>query len=94
MPRAQVNTRIEGGPQMNSVGIDLHRRRSEIAVVDGDGLGRTFALRFTYRMAHVGWPYPTRTPRAAPRRGLPSLGGPRGSTRPQLVVALARRMAL
>src|SRR3954468_313851 len=29
--------RIEGGPQMHSVGIDLHRKRSHIAVIDEEG---------------------------------------------------------
>src|SRR5918994_2167703 len=37
MPRAQRKPRIEGGPRMNSVGIDLHRRRSHIAVIDEEG---------------------------------------------------------
>src|SRR5215218_5886980 len=37
MPWALGKTRIEGGPGMNSVGIDLHRSRSHVAVIDEDG---------------------------------------------------------
>jgi hypothetical protein len=32
-----VKSRIEGGPSMNSVGIDLHRKRSHIAALDEHG---------------------------------------------------------
>src|SRR5215213_9673074 len=44
MPRAQVKSRIEGGPGMNSVGIDLHRKRSHIAALDEHG-GELFSRR-------------------------------------------------
>src|SRR5215207_4263482 len=37
MPWALGKTRIEGGPSMNSVGIDLHRSRSHVAVIDAHG---------------------------------------------------------
>src|SRR4051794_41691742 len=37
MPRALTKPRIEGGPHVNSVGIDLHRKRSHIAVIDEEG---------------------------------------------------------
>src|SRR5438874_556203 len=37
MPRVLMSLRVEGGPRMNSVGIDLHRNRSQIAVIDGNG---------------------------------------------------------
>src|SRR5215211_4745278 len=50
MPRAQVKSRIEGGPRMNSVGIDLHRKRSHVAALDElDGESK-IALEATY-----GW---------------------------------------
>src|SRR5215218_3072665 len=44
MPRAQVKSRIEGGPRMNSVGIDLHRKRSHVAALDEHG-GELFSRR-------------------------------------------------
>src|SRR5215217_6271943 len=44
MPRAQVKSRIEGGPGMNSVGIDLHRKRSHVAALDEHG-GELFSRR-------------------------------------------------
>src|SRR5215207_3535806 len=37
MPRAHTNPRIGGGPPVNSVGIDLHRKRSHVAVLDQHG---------------------------------------------------------
>src|SRR3954454_20073527 len=37
MPRARVVFRTEGGPRMVYVGIDLHRKRSHVAVVDERG---------------------------------------------------------
>src|SRR3954462_6445400 len=37
MPRARVVFRTEGGPRMVCVGIDLHRKRSHVAVVDERG---------------------------------------------------------
>src|SRR3954469_22077864 len=37
MPRALSKTPIKGGPHVNSVGIDLHRKRSHIAVIDEEG---------------------------------------------------------
>src|ERR671910_968700 len=44
MPRAQTKPRIGGGPRMNSVGIDLHRKRSHVAALDEDG-GELFSRR-------------------------------------------------
>src|SRR5688572_31351583 len=37
MPPGATGIRIEGGPRMNSVGIDLHKRRSHIAALDEQG---------------------------------------------------------
>src|SRR4051794_7984752 len=38
MPRAlNANPRTEGGPRMHSVGIDLHRKRSHVAILDDQG---------------------------------------------------------
>src|SRR5215211_342613 len=37
MPRALSKAGTEGGPVMVYVGIDLHRKRSQIAVLDQDG---------------------------------------------------------
>jgi hypothetical protein len=37
MPSGAHSSRIGGGPRMNSVGIDLHRKRSHVAVIDADG---------------------------------------------------------
>src|SRR5215211_5019859 len=37
MPSGAHISRIGGGPQMNSVGIDLHRKRSHVAVIDAEG---------------------------------------------------------
>src|SRR5215210_9074956 len=38
MPRAlKSNPRTEGGPRMHSVGIDLHRKRSHVAILDDQG---------------------------------------------------------
>src|SRR2546421_12103173 len=36
-PGAHRQPRTRGGPQMNSVGIDLHRKRSHIAALDETG---------------------------------------------------------
>src|ERR671925_261379 len=44
MPSGASEVRTEGGPGMNSVGIDLHKRRSQIAVVSEDGR-RLFSRR-------------------------------------------------
>src|SRR5919106_4501686 len=46
MPRAQIKPRTEGGPPMNSVGIDLHRKRSHVAVIDDEGT-ETLSRRIT-----------------------------------------------
>src|SRR5215216_6031036 len=37
MPRAQIEVRDEGGPNMVYVGIDLHRKSSQIAVLGEEG---------------------------------------------------------
>src|SRR5687767_448269 len=44
MPSGADSPRIGGGPEMNSVGIDLHKRRSHVAALDEQG-GRILSRR-------------------------------------------------
>src|SRR5215218_6655554 len=44
MPSGASEVRIEGGPGMNSVGVDLHRKRSHVAALDERG-GELFSRR-------------------------------------------------
>src|SRR5918995_1322000 len=44
MPSGAESSRIGGGPRMNSVGIDLHRKRSHIAALGEHG-GELFSRR-------------------------------------------------
>src|SRR5918999_2706207 len=46
MPSGASEVRDEGGPGMNSVGIDLHRKRSHVAALDEHG-GELFSRRIT-----------------------------------------------